>query len=387
MTNFNITPDRRKNINLTKWTWHGEGLLPLWLADMDFRAPRVILDALHRQADFGVYGYEIPSRAYYQIIADRMKTLYGWRVDPDAIIYTPGVNNGYNIAARILCSPKKGYIIQTPVYNEFHDAEIKTGAAKLTAPLAKTVKGDKIRYELDEDTLKKAVKRAGMFLLCNPHNPVGRVFTRNELLRMAKICIENGVTIVADEIHAELLLGGQTFKPFAGLSKEIAEHTITLTSASKAFNVPGLSAAFAIIPNKELREKYFRTALGMSYEVSTPGLIAAQVAYSGKADAWLGELKRYLTSNRDFLVDYVTRHMPNARTTVPDATYLGWLDFTQTEIEGSPFEFFKTKAKVVLSDGKVFGKESAGHVRINFGTSRAILKEGLDKMRKAMEGM
>ncbi|MCE7859764.1 MAG: aminotransferase class I/II-fold pyridoxal phosphate-dependent enzyme, partial [Chloroflexi bacterium CFX2] len=162
-------------------------------------------------------------------------------------------------------------------------------------------------------------------------------------------------------------------------------HTITLISASKACNVPGLSAAFAIIPNAELRRKFHAAALGMSYEVSILGLTAARVAFSGKADPWLKELRRYLTANRDFLVDYVAKYMPNVRATIPDATYLGWLDFTQTGIDGSPFEFFKEKAKVALSDGKVFGREGIGHARINFGTSRKILKEGLEKMRRALE--
>ncbi len=357
----------------------------MWLADMDFPAPKVILNALHRHVDHGVLGYEIPERAYYEVVSRRMDELYGWKVDPDWIIYTPGVNNGYNIAARVLCSSRKGYVIQTPVYNEFHDAEKKVGIPKRVAPLAMLAKVDRIRYEVDYDALKKAVRGAGMFLLCHPHNPVGKIFSRAELMMMAKICIENKVTIVSDEIHAEILLDGAKFKPLASLSKEIAENTITLISASKACNVPGLSAAFAIVPNAELRKKYFASALGMSYEVSSLGLTASRVAFSGKADPWLKELRRYLTANRDFLVDYVTKYMPGVRTTLPDATFLGWLDFTQTNIHGSPFDFFKEKAKVALSNGKLFGKEGEGYLRINFGTSRAILKEGLVRMRKAME--
>lgn len=383
MTNFNITPNRRKTLSL-KWTAYDSDILPMWLADMDFSAPKVILNALHKQVDHGVLGYEIPGRAFYEVVSRRMDALYGWKVDPDWVIYTPGVNNGYNIAARVLCSPRKGYVIQTPVYNEFHEAEGKVGIPKRVAPLAMLTKGNRVRYEVDDDALKKAVKGAGMFLLCHPHNPVGKIFSRAELTRMATICIENKVPIVSDEIHAEILLGGAKFKPLASLSKEIENNTITLVSASKACNVPGLSAAFAIVPNEELRKRFFAAALGMSYEVSSPGLTATHAAFSGRADAWLNDLRRHLTANRDFLVDYVTRFMPNVRTTVPDATYLGWLDFTQTAIYGSPFEFFLSKAKVALSDGKKFGSQSAGFARINFGTSRKILKEGLDKMRKAM---
>lgn len=386
MTNFNIAPNRRKTLSI-KWTQYDRDILPMWLADMDFPAPKAILNALHKQVDHGILGYELPDRAFNEVVARRMESLYGWKVNPDWVIYTPGVNNGYNIAARAFCSPRRGYVIQTPVYNEFHDAETKVGIPKRVAPLAKLTRGNKLRYEADTDALKKATRGAGIFLLCHPHNPVGKVYSRGELTRMAEICIGNNAIIVSDEIHAEILLGGATFKPMASLSQEIANHAVTLISASKACNVPGLSAAFAVIPNEELRRKFYAVAEGMSYEVSILGLTAARVAFSGKSDPWLGELRRYLTSNRDFLADYVTQNMPGVRTTVPDATFLGWLDFTETEIDGSPFEFFKSKAKVALSDGKKFGKESAGFARINFGAPRAILKEGLDRMKRAMDSI
>ncbi len=387
MTSFNSVPDRRNSINLSKWTWYPKDVLPLWLADMDFPAAPQILEALHRQVTHGVLGYEMPSRAFYETIASRMMGLYGWNVDPESIVYTAGVNNGYNVAARILCSPSRGYLIQTPVYNEFLETGEKLHVSQFVAPLVKKVKGNRISFEVDFDAFRKKVRKAGMFLLCHPHNPVGHIFSRAELKKMAEICIENKVIIVSDEIHSEILLGGARFTPFAGLSREIAKYTITLISASKAFNVPGLSCAFAIIPDPTLRKRFFDVTYGMSYEVSTPGLTAAQVAYSGKADTWLRQMLRYLTSNRDFLVDYVTQYMPNIRTTIPDATYLCWLDFSQTGIEGSPFEFFKEKAKVALSDGRLFGKGGEGHLRINFGTSRKLLTEGLERMRKALDSI
>jgi cystathionine beta-lyase len=387
MTRFDIIPNRWNTINFSKWTAYPKDILPLWLADMDFPAPKAILNALHKQVEHGVLGYEIPGRAFNEIVASRMDALYGWKVDPDAIIYTAGVNNGYNIAARVLCDSSRGYLIQTPVYNEFQETEEKVHVPQIVAPLAKKAKGNRISYEVDFDALRKKMKKAGMFLLCHPHNPVGHIYSRAELKKMAEICIENKVTIVSDEIHSEILLGGAKFTPLASLSREIAHHTITLISASKAFNVPGLSCAFAIIPDSHLRKRFYDAAYGMSYEVSTLGLTAARAAFSGKCDGWLNELRRYLTANRDFLVDYVARYMPDVRMTIPDATYLGWLDFTQTDINGSPFEFFKEKAKVALSEGKKFGKECAGFARINFGTSRKILKEGLEKMRKAMESL
>ena len=204
---------------------------------------------------------------------------------------------------------------------------------------------------------------------------------------MAELCIKNKVLIVSDEIHSELLLDGNQFTPLAKLSAEIAKHTITLIAPSKTFNIPGLFCGFAIITNKELRERYEKEVSHLRLHVSSMGLFSAQTAFSGECDGWLKELKHYLTGNRDFLVKYVTEYMPDVRLTVPDATYLGWLDFTQTKIKDSPFDFFLKNAKVGLSDGKIFGKEGEGHVRLNFGTSRKVLERGLDRMRKALKSL
>jgi len=202
---------------------------------------------------------------------------------------------------------------------------------------------------------------------------------------MAEICIENNVTIVSDEIHSELLLGNAQFTPMASLSREIAKHTITMISASKAFNVPGLSCAFAIIPDDELRKRFSKVADGMNFEISTPGLTAARVAFSGKADAWLRELRRYLTGNRDFIVDYVEQNLPGIRVTKPDATYLIWLDCAELKLKSSPYEFFLNEAKVALSNGGKFGKENEQFVRLNFGTSRKTVKRALERMNQALK--
>ncbi|MBL8062836.1 MAG: pyridoxal phosphate-dependent aminotransferase [Anaerolineales bacterium] len=384
MTNFNIVPDRRKNFNLTKWTWYEKDILPMWVADMDFPTPKPILNAVRAMLDHGVLGYEIPGKRLQESVAARMHKLYKWRVQPEAVLATPGVVSGFSVAARVFCSPKKGVAIQTPVYNEFHEVKNNMGIPQLDIPLAKRVKGNVMTYEIDWDIFERRVKKAGIFLLCNPHNPLGIIFSRRELTRMAEICIRHNVIIVSDEIHSELLLDDNKFTPMARLSREIEKHVITLIAPSKTFNVPGLFCGFAIIPNRELRERYEKELNHQRLHVASPGLHAAKTAFSGTCDSWLVELNRYLTGNRDLLVDYVTKYMPGVRTTVPDATYLGWLDFTQTNIDGSPFEFFKEKARVALSDGKIFGKEGAGHVRINFGTTRAILKEALDRMRRAM---
>ncbi len=386
MTNFNITPNRRKFDTDIKWNYYKKDILPMWVADMDFPAPKPILDALHKQLDQGVLGYEWANGTQLpEVVANRMERLYMWKVQPEAVVTVTGIVSGYSVAVRAFEASKKGVAFQTPVYNEFHEVKNNMGVPQIDIPFVKNVKGNIMTYEVDWDLFEKRVKKAGIFLLCNPHNPLGIIFSRKELTRMAEICIKHKVIIVSDEIHSELLLDDNKFTPMAKLSREIEQHVITLIAPSKTFNVAGLFCGFAIIPNKELRDRYNTELNHLRLHVASTGLHASKAAFSGKCDGWLAELNRYLTGNRDFLVDYVTKYMPNVRTTIPDATYLGWLDFTQTNIDGSPFEFFREKAKVAVSEGKIFGKEGAGHVRINFGTSRAILKEGLERMRKALE--
>jgi cystathionine beta-lyase len=382
--NFDRTPNRRNPNVLNKWTYYPKDVLPMWVADMDFPAPKPILGELRKVIAQGVLGYELPSLALKAAVAERMYDLYRWKVDPDAVIAVTGIVSGFSVAARAFCSPKKGVLVQPPVYNEFHEVKNNVGIPQLDAPLIKRVKDNILSYEIDWDAFRKQARKAGIFLLCNPHNPLGIIFSREDLRQMAEICIEHDVLIVSDEIHSELLLGGNSFTPMAKLSSDIANHTITLVAPSKTFNVPGLFCGFAIIPNNELRERYNREVEHLRLHVSSVGLHAAQVAFSGQCDGWLGELRRYLTANRDFLVEYVTKYMPEVRTTIPDATYLGWLDFTQTSINDSPFDFFMKEARVALSDGKIFGQGGAGHVRINFGTSRKILKQGLDRMCRAL---
>ena len=380
--NFDRVPNRRIPGVLNKWTFYPKDVLPLWVADMDFPAPKPILDALRKAVNQGVLGYELASTTLLETVATRMDRLYGWKVKPEWIVPVTGIVSGFNVAARAFGSPKKGYLVQPPVYNEFHEVKNNVGIPQVDALFVKQVKGNILHYEIDWDLFKKQAKKVSMFLLCSPHNPLGIIFSRRDLSRMAEICIENNVLIVADEIHSELLLDEKKFTPIAKLSREIANNTITLVAPSKTFNVPGLHCGFAIIPNQELRDEYIKVVGHLRLHVASLGLHAAQAAFSGQCDEWLKELQYYLTGNRNFLIDYVTKNMPDVRITIPQATYLAWLDFTQLNLEKSPFEFFFEKAKVALSDGAIFGEK--GHVRLNFGTSRTILKQALDRMQKAL---
>lgn len=380
--NFDRLPNRRIPGVVNKWTYYPKDLLPLWVADMDFPAPKPILDELRKTVNQGVLGYELASTTLLETVAARMESLYSWKVKPDSIVPVTGIVSGFNVAARAFGSSKRGYLAQPPVYNEFHELKNNVGIPQFNAPLIKRVKGNLLHYEIDWDLFKKQAKKVSMFLLCNPHNPLGIVFSRRDLARMAEICMENNVLIVADEIHSELLLDDKKFIPMAKLSKEIGNNTITLIAPSKTFNVPGLFCGFAILPNKELYDEYVKVVEHLRLHVASLGLHAAQVAFSGQCDEWLSEVRAYLTGNRDFLVDYVIKNMPGVRVTVPEATYLAWLDFTQLDLEPSPFEFFFEKARVALSDGAIFGEK--GHVRLNFGTSRSVLTQALNRMNKAL---
>jgi cystathionine beta-lyase len=381
--NFDRVPNRRLP-GVVKWTYYPEDMLPLWVADMDFATPKPILDALRQALNHGVLGYELASMRLLETVSERMARLYNWKVKPEWVVPVTGIVSGFNVAARAFGSRQKGYLIQPPVYSEFHEVKTTVGLKQLEAPLVKTVRGNLLHYEIDWDLFKKQAKKAGIFLLCSPQNPLGIVFSRKDLMRMAEICLENNVLMISDEIHSELLLGNKKFSPVAKLSAEVAQNTVTLIAPSKTFNIPGLFCGFAIIPNKELREAYIREVSQLRIHVASLSLRAAQAAFSGQCDEWLLELRHYLADNRDFLVEYVTKNMPGARITVPQATYLAWLDFTELDLKPSPFQFFFERAKVALTDGAIFGENGKGHVRLNFGTSRKILTQALNQMDQAL---
>jgi cystathionine beta-lyase len=382
----------RRGSNSTKWEAYPPDILPLWVADMDFPAPAPILAALHARVDHGVFGYEAPPRKLQEIVAQRMERLYGWAVTPEMVVLTPGVITGVNLAARTVCLAGEGVLIQPPVYPPFFRVDEIAGVVRQHAPLTQTVDGHLLHYAVDFDAFEAALTSGGahtrLFLLCQPHNPTGQIYTLEQLSRMAEICLRNDVFICSDEIHSELLLGGAQHVTMAMVSPEIAKRTITLVAPSKSFNVAGLYCAFAIIPEEGLRERYKKEAERLTIHISSLGMVATQAAFSGECDAWLAALNRYLTANRDFLVAFVKDNLPSVRTTIPDATYLAWLDFNELmksgKIDGSPYKFFLHKARVALNDGATFGPGGEGFVRLNFGCPRATLVEPLERIVKAL---
>jgi cystathionine beta-lyase len=291
------------------------------------------------------------------------------------------VITGFNLACRAVTAPGDGMLVQTPIYPPILRVPGNVGLTCDEMELTRQPDG---RYTIDFDAFDKTMTdRTRVFILSNPHNPVGRAFQRQELERMAEICLRRNVVICSDEIHCDLLFRGVQHLPIASLDAEIANHTITLIAPSKTFNIAGLQCSVAIIQNADLRKKFKAARVDLVNEVNILGLVAALAAYR-KGQEWLDELLVYLEANRDLLVQYVSEQMPGIRMGKPEATYLAWLDCRQAGIPGNPHKFFLEQAKVAVNDGVTFGRGGEGFVRLNFGCPRSTLLEALDKMRAAL---
>ncbi len=382
---FDTQLDRRAT-NSIKYRFYDPDVLPMWVADMDFTAPEPVLAALRAQVEHGVYGYEIPTEALIDRLRERLYRLYGWTVASKEIVVVPGLVSGFNVAARAVCQPGDGYVIQTPVYFPMLEVPKNYPLERHDAPLQLVSHGHTLHYELDAAAFAAALRaNTRLFLFCHPHNPAGKAFTRPELAQLADHCLRHNLVICSDEIHSELLLDGTSHLPIALLAPEVADRTITLVSPSKTFNIAGLFCGFAIISNPDLRQRFQAVVHQLTLHVASAGLVAAEAALGPETDGWLAALRAYLTANRDALVTYVRDQLPGVRTTVPEATYLAWLDCRALNLEPSPFEFFLRQARVALNDGATFGPGGEGFVRLNFGCPRATLLEALDRLRLALE--
>jgi len=379
--NFDQFIDRRYS-DSEKWHYYGDGVLPLWVADMDFLSPEPVIRALRQRVDHGVFGYGMEPPELREVVMDRLRNLYGWQVSPEALIFIPGVVPGFNLACRAVASPGDGVLVQTPVYPPILKAPANAGLICDEMELMQQADG---RYMVDYDVFEKTItRRTRIFILCNPQNPVGRVFRQDELERMAEICLRYNVVICSDEIHCDLVFQGNRHLPIAALAPEIAARTITLMAPSKTYNIAGLHCSVAIIENDELRKKLLAARAGLVGGVNVMGYTAALAAYRD-GQPWLKEVLRYLEANRDFLLQYVDENLPGISMGKPEGTYLGWLDCRQADIPGNPHEFFLREARVALNDGADFGQGGEGFVRLNFGCPRSTLAAALDRMKAAVE--
>jgi cystathionine beta-lyase len=371
----------RRNSESMKWNIFDEDVLPMWIADMDFRSPEPVIKALHRRIDHGVFGYGMPLDGLQEAIAAHLTSRQNWVVQPSELEFICGVVTGFNHAIYSLTEPGDKILIQTPVYPPFLNAPGEAGRECVSNQLLRSRDG---KYEIDFDDFEaKAASGVRLFILCNPHNPVGRVFTREELTRMAEICMEHDIYICSDEIHADLVFSDYQHTPIASLSPEVSDITVTYFAPSKTFNVAGLSTSVYLAQNAEMKQRLSQSMRMLLGHPNILGLYAALAAYRD-GGAWLDEVLQYLEINRNLMFDFVSDELPGINMWRPEGTYLSWLDCRGMNLDTSPQNFFLEEARVGLNNGADFGEGGEGFVRLNFACPRSILEEGLSRMRGAV---
>jgi cystathionine beta-lyase len=374
---FDRIVDRRDTDSL-KWKGCADrNLLPMWVADMDFASPPCVVEALRRRVDQAVFGYAIPTDALNQAIVQWAATQYDWPIQPEWIEWLPGLVPGLHVACLAYAQAGAEVLTQVPVYPPFLTAPKATGRVLKTVPLAH----EERRWSLNLPALAQAVSHPRQLLmLCHPHNPVGRAYTREELHALADVCERHDLIVCSDEIHCDLMLDPRPHVPFASLGEAVAQRTVTLMSPAKTFNTPGLSCGFAVISNAELRRKFRRAAAGIVPHPNALGYAACHAAYTA-GNTWRLELLDYLRGNRDCLSHFLAERLPMFSLSDIEATYLAWLDTRWLAANNN--ESFFEDAGVKLSGGHIF--HGPGYMRLNFGCPRATLLEGLERIERAVQ--
>ena len=374
-------PPERRGTDSQKWQkYAGRDVLPLWVADMDFTSPPAITAALQARVAHGIYGYARPVQSTTDSIVAALASRYGWKIDPAWIVWLPGLVVGLNVTAQAFAEPGDEVLTLAPVYPPFMSAPKNSARISTTVPFELRDGAWAINWE----ALERAVTpRTRLFYLCNPHNPLARVWRREELARLAEFCLRHKLVLCSDEIHCDLILDpALPHIPTALLSPEIATRTVTLMAPSKTYNMPGLGTSFAIIPDAMRRTRFVRATAGIVAEVNTLGFTACEAAYRD-CEPWRQALLAYLRGNRDYLLDFVARELPGVKIEAPiEATYLAWLNVAALGLPDPTGHF--ERHGVGLSDGAFFGAPKGRYVRINFGCTRATLVEALRRMKSAL---
>jgi len=360
-----------------------EDILPLWVADMDFQAPEAVIKALVKRAQHGIYGYSDGMEGYNKAIIDWMQERHGWEIQQDWITFSPGVVPALNELVRSLTKPGDKILIQSPVYPPFFQAIRNHGREVVNSEL--TLENG--RYTMDfADLEEKFSSGIKMMILCNPHNPVGRVWDRGELERLGQLCLAHDILVISDEIHGDLIYEGYQHIPFASLSPELAAQSIVCTAPSKTFNLAGLQTSNLVIPNPKYRQAY-QTSLNLTgiHHPNAFGITAMEAAYKYGGD-WLNQLMNYMKGNVEFLMSFLDRELPQIQAVQPEGTYLIWLDFRALGMEPKALQkFLVHKAGVGLNAGYLFGPGGEGFERLNLGCPRSILEDGLIRIRTAVK--
>jgi cystathionine beta-lyase len=394
---FNTVCDR-KNTGCAKWDalkniFGREDVIPMWVADMDFPTAEPIVKALRDRAGHPFYGYTMPPPSLTEAVVDRMQRKFAWKIEPEWVVFTPGIIPALNIAVRALTHPGDEIILQEPVYYPFFGVVTGSGC-QIAHNRLKLTRG---RYYMDfADLEAKLQPREGMragrsrargVILCNPQNPIGRLWSREELTRLGEIVISHGAFVISDEIHCELLYRGNRHTPFASISEDFAPNSIVCMAPSKTFNLPGLEASSIIIPDRKLRDSFNDIRSGMVPGVNIFGLAAMEAAYR-YGDEWLEQLLDYLQGNLDFALDYIKKKFPRIKVSPPQGTYLLWLDCRALGLDDTALrKFMREQARVGLDDGFLFGEGGSGFQRMNIACPRSILREALGRIEKAVKSL
>lgn len=374
---FDKTIDRRAT-NSYKWDSAPEGVLPMWVADMDFRTAPAIIDALQKRVAHGIFGYTRVPDAYYDAVTSWFSRRHGWDIDREWIIYTSGVVPAVSAVIKALTEPGDKVIVQTPVYNCFFSSIRNNGCGIVSNPLRRTAD----TYEMDFDALERcaADPRAKVMLLCNPHNPAGRVWTPDELTRLGNICLRNGVTVVADEIHCELVYQGFKYTPFASLSDAFLHRSVTCVSPSKAFNIAGLQIANIVAFDNDLRSRIDKAININEVCDVNPFGVAATIAAYNEGEEWLNQLVDYLHGNYEAMAEFCRRELPEFPITRLEGTYLVWMDCSSLGMPSDALEHaLLDDARLWLNAGTMYGAEGEGYMRWNIACPRSVMLDGLNR--------
>ena len=377
----------RKNTDSLKWDYcrqrfGRDDILPMWVADMDFKSPAAITEAIIHRAEHGVFGYTEVSEKLSGALIGWMKNKHNWQIDNQQIVYSPGVVTSVNTAILAYTNPGEKVLLQTPVYYPFFSSVRDNDRELIMNPL----KNSKVYYEIDfSDLEKKLADKVKIMIFCSPHNPIGRVWKLHEVEEVLRLCTKYDVILVSDEIHADLVFKGHKHIPVGSVSEEADKKIITLVSPTKTFNIAGLSVSAAFIPDVDLRRRFKNTLnKNAACMLNIFGLTAAETSYTSCAN-WLDELLEYLEDNLSTLVEYFLDNIPQIKVIQPEATYLAWLDCNNLVVSKDKLmDFFVNKAGVGLNDGRTFGDEGTGFCRLNFACPRATLLEGLERIKKAV---
>ena len=380
--NFDKIIDRSDNFS-AKWSemdknFGTNDLLPMWVADMDFLTAPCIMEALKDRLEQGIFGYTTRPDSYNESIVNWLDNRFSWKIKKDWLMFSPAVITSISLLIQNLTKENDKIMIQEPVYSPFHNIVKDNNRELIISPLLKLNDG---KYVMDYDDIESKIKDVKIFILCNPHNPVGRVWTREELTKLGNICLKYNVIVISDEIHSDIIFKNNKHTPFASISKEFEQNTITCMAPTKTFNLAGIQSSFVVLPNKdhyEILEKAFsRLDIKRNNAFS---LVATEAAYNYGED-WLHDLLNYIEDNVDFAIEYIKNHLPKLKVYKPEGTYLLWIDFSELNVDKNILkDALLTKGKVALSPGSTFGMGGDGYFRINLACPRPMVLDALKRI-------